>query len=319
MWNGRELLERLFDSLDAQTLRPETIIAVDNASSDGAAELAEQRGAKLIRMGHNAGFAAAVNRGISESASEWIALVNNDVELDSAWIERLTAACRAANVWFATGKILNSRCPSLLDGSFDCIARSGCAWRVGNGRDSEEFALPGGAVAMVSGTAALFRNQLFDRIGLFDTRFESYLEDVDLGVRAAAAGLSGIYVPGAVCHHYGSASTGAWSSFVVKQIARNQIFLVAKHYSEELVVQNMWAILIGQGLWGMLALRHGQLGAWLSGVREGLRAWGRMRTETPGIRAVLEKSERDIYRFQKQSGFDTYWRWYFRLAGRGAE
>jgi len=36
------------------------------------------------------------------------------------------------------------------------------------------------------------------RLGALDERFESYLEDIDFGIRCATAGLTGIYVPEAV-------------------------------------------------------------------------------------------------------------------------
>ena len=51
---------------------------------------------------------------------------------------------------------------------------------------------------MAPATAALFRAGLFQRAGMFDERFESYLEDVDFGLRAALAGCPGVYVPAAV-------------------------------------------------------------------------------------------------------------------------
>src|SRR4051794_36393230 len=68
VWNGRALLARLLDTLDAQTMRADEVIAVDNGSSDGAPELARQRGARVIPMGRNAGFAAAVNRALKRRA-----------------------------------------------------------------------------------------------------------------------------------------------------------------------------------------------------------------------------------------------------------
>ena len=42
-------------------------------------------------MGRNAGFAAAVNRGIREARSEWIAVLNTDVELAPDYLEKLAA------------------------------------------------------------------------------------------------------------------------------------------------------------------------------------------------------------------------------------
>jgi len=58
--------------------------------------------------------------------------------------------------------------------------------------------------------AAIFRKELFDRLGALDERFESYLEDIDFGIRCATAGLTGIYVPEAVAYHTGSATLGRW-------------------------------------------------------------------------------------------------------------
>src|SRR5438552_6206135 len=132
VWNGRELLERLLASLAAQTEPAAELLVVDNGSRDGAPELARQRGARVISMGRNAGFAAAVNRGIREARGEWIAVLNNDVELAPDYFQKL----RAANAWFATGKILSGAAPqpARIDATFDTLCRGGTAWRVGNGR-----------------------------------------------------------------------------------------------------------------------------------------------------------------------------------------
>src|SRR5438045_3931056 len=91
VWNGRELLERLLTSLEAQTKPASELLVVDNGSNDGAPELARRRGARVIPMGRNAGFAAAANRGIRESLGEWIAVLNSDVELAPDYFARLVA------------------------------------------------------------------------------------------------------------------------------------------------------------------------------------------------------------------------------------
>jgi GT2 family glycosyltransferase len=107
VWNGRELLGRLLDTVEAQTQPAAELLVVDNGSTDGAPELARGRGARVIAMGRNAGFAAAVNRGIAESRGDWVAVLNSDVELGSDYFEALVDT----GAWFATGRILKAGMP----------------------------------------------------------------------------------------------------------------------------------------------------------------------------------------------------------------
>src|SRR5262249_47904670 len=158
--NGRDHLRRLLDSLDAQTRPAGEVLAVDNGSSDGADELARSRGARVIAMGRNAGFAAAVNRGIQEAQGEWLAILNSDVELAPDYFERLTET----NAAFATGKLLSPT--GKLDGTFDLTSRAGTTWRAGTG-------LPDGPpfdseceIVSPPFTAVLVRAEVFRSAGL---------------------------------------------------------------------------------------------------------------------------------------------------------
>ncbi|MGA9628206.1 MAG: glycosyltransferase family 2 protein, partial [Bryobacteraceae bacterium] len=229
VWNGRELLERLLASLEAQTEAAAELLVVDNGSTDGAPELARARGARVIPMGRNAGFAAAVNRGIRESRGEWIAVLNSDVELAPDYFAKLLAAC-SADTWFATGKILAAASDHRIDATFDLLCRGGAAWRVGNGRADGPASSLARPIWSAPWTAALFRAELFQRVGLLEESFESYLEDVDFGLRSAAQGLAGQYVPEALAWHRGSATLGRWHPETVRRMARNQLLLLARHY-----------------------------------------------------------------------------------------
>jgi GT2 family glycosyltransferase len=319
VWNGRELLERLLDSLDRQTLPASEVIAVDNGSSDGAPELARRRGARVEAMGWNQGFAAAVNRGIGLARAEWIAVLNSDVELAPDYFEKLSAA----GAWFAGGKILDARRNGLLDATFDLTCRGGTTWRVGSGRSDGVTFSQARAIDSVPWTAALFRADLFAKVGLLETRFESYLEDVDFGLRCAAHGIRGLYVPDALAWHRGSASLGRWHPDTVRRIARNQIYLVARHYSGRTLARCAWHILVSQYLWGLVAMRHGAGWAWLRGVYQGVRAFGEMRSGAQDFDSeLLERLRRNDHHIrvvQEATGFDHYWRLYFLLTGGEAK
>ena len=312
-WNRRDLLAALLKGLRRQRRAFDRVIVADNGSTDDSAEVAEQAGACVLRLGANLGFAAAVNRGIRAADCDWVAILNNDVTLDPCWLAALMDGAAREGAWFASGKILSASQPGLVDGCFDEIARSGCAWRCGAGRpDSPVWNQPR-RIRIAPMTAALFRRDLFDRVGPLDERFESYLEDVDFGVRCALQGFSGAYVPDALAWHLGSATAGVWSSEVVRRISRNQVLLAGNH----LRGQPRWPIVWGQLLWGLVALRHGRLVSYARGKWEGCRERPRMGRSAPNaVRGLLREGERTIFELQRQIGFDPYWRIYFWLSRR---
>jgi GT2 family glycosyltransferase len=312
-WNRRGLLETLLPNLRAQERAFDEVIIVDNGSTDDSAAFAESNGARVLRLEKNVGFAAAVNRGIKVARGNWIAILNNDVTLDAAWLTELLK--HAGDAWFATGKILSAANPRLIDGTFDEISRGACACRCGSGKADSEFWNQSRPIRMAPMTAALFRRELFEQIGPLDERFESYLEDVDFGIRCATHGRGGVYIPEAVARHQGSATLGAWNSDTVRRISRNQVLLTAKHFKGL-----PWLpILAGQLLWGVLALRHAKGIAWVHGKIAGL--WvatqlGGSVNEINGFRGILEASEQTIFDVGQQTGFDWYWRVYFWLLRR---
>ena len=239
VWNGRELLARLLDTLDAQTLRAAEVIVVDNGSSDGAPELA-----RAARRARDRDGAECRLRGRRESrhrggrASDWIAVLNTDVELAPDYLRE--ARCRSG-AWFATGKIL--RCPAQRPRRWHL--RPDLPRRRPPGAPAADapmgrFSRKPRRIFSAPWTAALFRAEVFRKVGLLDESFESYLEDVDFGLRCAARDISGLYVPEAVAWHQGSASLGRWHPETVRRIARNQLLLAARHLSGGIVVARSW-------------------------------------------------------------------------------
>lgn len=315
-WNRRELLASLLRNLRLQTRTFDRIIVVDNGSTDGSAELAEQAGARVIRFAENRGFAAAVNAGIraAEDAA-WVAILNNDVTLEPEWLATLIPATGQHGASFATGKIVRASDAGIIDATFDEISRAACAWRCGSGRPDCPVWNEQQKIRIPPMTAALFDRRLFEQVGLLDEAFESYLEDVDFGLRCAFAGRFGVYVPAAKASHIGSATSGKWNKDTVRRIARNQVLLARKHFRGSAI----WPILAGQLLWGFLACRHGRGISYLRGKLQGLTASlgeKRQAVAWATVKAVVEGSEQRIFELQRATGFDSYWRAYFWLSRR---
>jgi GT2 family glycosyltransferase len=314
--NRADLLEKLLVTVHRQTVPFDDVLVIDNASTDGVVQVARAAGCEVIAMGANAGFAAAVNRGWRAAKGDWIAILNSDVELDPAWLEHLLDALTNAasgNSCFATGKIFRAAAgPLTIDGTYDLLARSGCAWRAGHGQPDRPSETEPRSISIAPATACLFRRSVLDALNGFDESFGSYLEDVDLGLRCLEHGFAGIYVPRACASHHGSATLGRWNPQVVRLISRNQLRLVAKHCDRALFRANLWPILAGQLLWGCLALRHGAFSAWLRGKREALRDFHLEGRPSAALTAFLEASECEI----EHAATDAYWSLYFRCVPR---
>ncbi len=144
-------------------------------------------------------------------------------------------AAIAEDAWFATGKLLDASHHDRIDGAFDAICRGACAWRCGHGRPDSALWNQPRPIRFAPLTAAVFRAELFERIGLLDETLESYLEDVDLrnplrqkpASRAATSPKRSPTIRAALRWEAGIPDT-------VRRIARNQLLLVAKHYPREM-------------------------------------------------------------------------------------
>jgi GT2 family glycosyltransferase len=316
-WNGAHLLRQLFPTITAQTYAFDSIIVVDNGSSDDSIHVSETFGATVIRFATNRGFAPAINAGFAAAAADLVAVLNNDVELHATWLERLTTVLSDEAISFASGKTVSSRNVHRIDGTFDAICRGATALRCGSGRPDGPFWETPRRVQFAPFTALVIRPEVFRRVGGLDEAFESYLEDVDFGLRCASYGYTGWYEPGAVATHRGSATLGAWHPGSVRNIARNQVLIVARHYDSRALFKYGWPIAIAQLLWGVIAIRRGAAKAWIAGKLEGFRLFRSLRgSGHPHLDQVIEASERTLLDVQRSTGFDLYWRLYFAVTTR---
>jgi GT2 family glycosyltransferase len=232
-WNGRELLEAALRSLAGQTFREFQVVIVDNGSTDGTADYVRtaHRGVELVALEGNRGFAAAVNAGVGATDAEYVALLNNDMELDPEWLASLVAALDDdPGAGSAASKLRMLREPGLLDGAGDLVTWYGATWRRGHGEpDRGQYDEPG-VVASPCAGAALYRRRALEEVGAFDERFFAYLEDADWGLRAQLAGWPCLWVPSAVAYHLGGATSRRMGDLETELIARNTLALVLKSF-----------------------------------------------------------------------------------------
>ncbi len=155
--------------------------------------------------------------------------MNDDAIAHPGWLEALVSAIEhrpdfgmcASQVRLADADRLDSAGMLLcMDGS---SKQRGHLESPGAYSQTEEALLP-------SGSAAFYRREMLDEIGLFDESFFLYCEDTDLGLRARWAGWECLYVPGAVVEHRYSHSAGRASALKAYYVERNRLFVIFKSF-----------------------------------------------------------------------------------------
>ncbi|HEY5198079.1 MAG TPA: glycosyltransferase family 2 protein [Solirubrobacteraceae bacterium] len=274
-YDGRDLLDILIPSLRAQRYSDMSIVIVDNGSSDGTAGHVNERwpDARLIEIPVNIGVAAALNRGVRAADGEYVALLNNDLELEPDWLGALVGVLdRHPEAASATGKLLNFHRRRELDAAGDLMRWSGAPDQRGHGEPDRGQYDDAVAVFSPCAGAALYRRSSFDAVGLFDEDFFAYMEDIDWGFRAQLAGFASRYEPAAVAYHVGGATTAREPGRYVALQRRNQILLVLKNYPLAALVRHAPAILLHQAGWVASSRRDGVLREHVAALRSAARA-----------------------------------------------
>ncbi len=217
------------ESLSKQTYENYTIVAVENGSHDGSAEvfksLQKKYGDKLVTLYNdkNLGFDGGVNTGIRWAIDHdyyYVALFNNDAVADKDWVKSLVAAAKKQGSGITTGLLLHAD-GKKIDSTGDWLSK----WGLGfprNRNDDVDKAPEAGAVFGATGGATLFSIYMLQQIGIFDEDFFAYYEDVDISFRAQLAGWKVYYEPSAVAYHkIGQTSNRMASGFATYQTFKN--------------------------------------------------------------------------------------------------
>ncbi|MGC2108164.1 MAG: glycosyltransferase family 2 protein [Candidatus Korobacteraceae bacterium] len=285
-----------------------------------------------IELAGNEGTTGSINRAVAATESQYILLLNNDIELAPDYIEKLVRGLEVDHkLGFAIGKLMRATARTHLDGAGDAMLAAGAAYRLGNlDPDSGQFDRPM-PLLTACGAAVLYRRTTFVGSGGLDEDFFAYLDDVDLALRAHMLGYFGIYLPDAVAWHIGSATLGgALHPRVIEYLTRNQIYLLLKDYPRPVFLRLLPRIAVYQVLWLMFAVRNGGPLAYLRGLAAAFRGRRRMRVKfrhlmnTRRLRDAefltrLRDSERQIYDWQRSlppQRRSALLKIYFRLFGR---
>src|SRR5215471_8014528 len=102
-------IERCLHALSAQSMPREQyeIIVVDDGSSDDTARRAANAGARVVRLQHNLGPAAARNAGVAIARGDAIVFTDADCEPTREFLMRLTRPLRDPTIGGSKGAYLS--------------------------------------------------------------------------------------------------------------------------------------------------------------------------------------------------------------------
>ena len=209
-------LAHLLRSIDTCLAAPPQLIIVDTGSRDDGPALAARGGALVIERPENPGFGAASNAGVERAAHDVTVLLNPDCALLDAGLEELVRRVRARPLALHAPRLLNA------DGSVQRSAHPlpGTAGALGGAllhppllprrvrdrvephRATRPHTVGWTTAACLAGETAALR-----RLGPFDPAAHLFAEDMDLCLRARAAGLPTVLHPDLRLRHTGGHAT----------------------------------------------------------------------------------------------------------------
>ena len=275
-YNGIRYLKNCLLSLQKCEGEDFEVIVVDNGSTDGSDLLPDslKLNVRLIKLNENTGFAHAVNVGIREAKGEYVILLNNDTEVESGFVRKLTEALKKNRKAFSASAMMvdmNNR--EVLDGAGDYYCALGWAFAYGKGKKTEECDKSRKIFSSCAG-ACIYDKAKLEITGLFDELHFAYLEDVDLGYRARIAGFDNIYEPSAVVYHAGSGFSGSrYNEFKIKLSSRNSVYLILKNMPILQLIINLPFIVFGYLIKTLFFVLKGYGKVYLKGLLDGFKLY----------------------------------------------
>jgi N-acetylglucosaminyl-diphospho-decaprenol L-rhamnosyltransferase len=193
---------------------PPQVIVVDTASSDEGPALARAAGADVVVLGDNPGFGAANNVGVERAEHPVTVLLNPDCELLDGSLSLLAARAAGGELWVPRllnpdGSLQRSAYP--LPGTVGAllpavvhppILPEPLLERVEPFRSQRARSVGWAIAACVAASTETLR-----RLGPFDPGQFMFYEDMDLCLRARAAGIPTVFEPAVRIRHVGGHST----------------------------------------------------------------------------------------------------------------
>ena len=243
-WNGRHLLTQFLPSVVQHTDSwLADIVIVDNDSDDDSLLFMEEQYPKIrtISLSQNYGFAEGYNRALEQINSQYVVMLNSDVEVTKNWLSTAIKYMDAnRDVAALQPKILSYKDKSSFEyagaagGFIDIYGYPFCRGRVFSNveKDTGQYDKPID-VFWASGACLIIRLKEFKEVGRFDDNFFAHQEEIDLCWRLNARGKRIVCLPSSVVYHLGGATLKVENPEKVYLNFRNNLLMLYKNLPDK--------------------------------------------------------------------------------------
>jgi GT2 family glycosyltransferase len=239
-WNGKELLQQFLPTVLTHSLTDDSeIIVADNGSTDNSVDFLKTQfpDVPLILLDKNYGFAEGYNRAIQQVNSEYVVLLNSDVETTENWLQPLidfmdshpeTAAVQPKIRAYNDQKKFEYA--GAAGGFIDRYGYPFCRGRILDVLETDtgqyDETIP---VFWATGACLYIRRQDYMEAGGLDARFFAHMEEIDLCWRLNARGRRIMCVPSSVVYHVVGASLSKENPRKMYLNFRNNLLMMYKN------------------------------------------------------------------------------------------
>ncbi len=264
-WNSMTHIAACLDAIARQFTSEMTVMIVDNASIDGTVAWIEEHYPHfhLLRNTRNLGYCRSHNQALRLSTSEYVLVLNPDVVLGPAWLERgleFLGAHPDYGAWggklrrfsYSPDELKEMVVSRIIDSAGLKVCRNRHAFDRGTGEEDNGQLDRAEEVFGFSGACVLYRRAALESIRWRDEYFDNdlfaYKDDVDVSWRLQRLGWRAWYDPAAVGYHYRTVKGSSQTSDLL--LAKNH--RSRERFNSYYSYRNHWLMLFKNERWSTL-------------------------------------------------------------------